>query len=420
MTLKILYMLKRYLQATGNCFKMNNRVLTFVVLYLSFFQASSIVRTVALAFKAIGKLTRERVEREARRARRTHSISSSERTRTNSEVSTTSTIGSSSVERRHPHVQWKHGIEGSSGRRSPHGKKFNKSTTSPSILRHPTSSHTSGRHVEFSALSPVPSDGSDSDGKEAGKSQANPVLDGQISVQAEVHVSPALQREPPVWIKRDEPIRRSSLPMVHNEETINPDILTSGQVKRCHSVEELQCQTHSEPLMVDTSSPVISPPRNQKENFLCNFPLEGKERKTRINESGEIISKEKIPRELDLGRMEKEIVTENFVTTTPLLPIERFQKETLNSADRLSANFAKYKGHQPQDMSLPLSDSDGPVDAETVHNAISAVERGETALVEKYIDDGVSVDAHDTARRSLLYYAVSLGDVEMSQLLLKR
>ena len=71
-------------------------------------------------------------------------------------------------------------------------------------------------------------------------------------------------------------------------------------------------------------------------------------------------------------------------------------------------------------MSLPLSDSDGPVDAETVHNAISAVERGETALVEKYIDDGVSVDAHDTARRSLLYYAVSLGDVEMSQLLLKR
>lgn len=418
MILKILYMLKRYLQV--NCFKMNNRVLTSVVFYLSFFQASSIVRTVALAFKAIGKLTRERVEREARRARRTHSISSSERTRTNSEVSTTSTIGSSSVERRHPHVQWKHGIEGSSGRRSPHGKKFNKSTTSPSILRHPTSSHTSGRHVEFSALSPVPSDGSDSDGKEAGKSQANPVLDGQISVQAEVHVSPVLQREPPVWVKRDEPIRRSSLPIVHNEEAINPDILTSGQVKRCHSVEELQCQTHSQPPMADTSSPVISPPRNQKENFLCNFPLEGKERKNRINESGEIISKEKIPRELDLGRMEKEIVTENFLTTTPLLPIERFQKETLNSADRLSSNFAKYKGHQPQDMSLALSDSEGPVDAETVHNAISAVERGETALVEKYIDDGVSVDAHDTARRSLLYYAVSLGDVEMSQLLLKR
>ena len=380
------------------------------------------MRTVALAFKAIGKLTRERVERETRRARRTHSISSSERTRTNSEVSTTSTIGSSSVERRHPHVQWKHGIEGSSGRRSPHGKKFTKSTTSPSILRHPTSSHTSGRHVEFSALSPVPSDGSDSDGKEAGKSQVNPVLDGPISVQAEVHVFPSLQREPPVWVKRDEEIRTSSLPTVHNEETINPDMLTTGQVKKCHSVEELyvQSQTHSVPVSADTSSPVSSPARDQKENVLSNSPSEGKERKSRIKELGEITSKEKIPKELHPGRMEKEIVTENFLTTTPLLPIERFQKEALNSADRLSPKFAKYKGQHPQDTSLPLSDGEGPEDAETVHNAISAVERGETVLIEKYLDDGVSVDSHDTARRSLLYYAVSLGDVEMAQLLLKR
>lgn len=378
------------------------------------------MRTVALAFKAIGKLTREKVERETRRARRTHSISSSERTRTNSEVSTTSTIGSSSVERRHPHVQWKHGIEGSSGRRSPHGKKFTKSTTSPSILRHPTSSHTSGRHVEFSALSPVPSDGSDSDGKEAGKSQVNPVLDGPISVQAEVHGFPSLQQETPVWVKRDETIRRSSLPSVHNEETINLDMLATALVKRCHSVEELHSQTHSVPVVADTNSPEILPPRDQKENVLSNFPSEGKERKNRIKELGEIMSKEKIPRDLDLGRTEKEIVTENFLTTTPLLPIERFQKEALNSADRLLPNFAKYKGHQPQDASLPLSDDEGPVDTEAVHKAISAVERGQTALVEKYLDEGVSVDSHDTARRSLLYYAVSLGDVEMSQLLLKR
>lgn len=378
------------------------------------------MRTVALAFKAIGKLTRERVERETRRARRTHSISSSERTRTNSEVSTTSTIGSSSVERRHPHVQWKHGIEGSSGRRSPHGKKFTKNTTSPSILRHPTSSHTSGRHVEFSALSPVPSDGSDSDGKEAGKSQVNPGLDGPISVQAEVHVFSSLQQETPVWVKRDEAIRRSSLPTVHNEETSNPDMLATGQVKRSHSVDELQSQTHSMPVVADTNSSVILSPRDQKEIVLSNFSSEGKERKNRKKELGEIMSKEKIPRELDLGRTEKEIVTENFLTTTPLLPIERFQKEALNSADRLSPNFAKFKGHQPQDMSLPLSDGEGPVDAETVHNTIAAVERGETALVEKYLDDGISVDLHDTARRSLLYYAVSLGDVEMSQLLLKR
>ena len=378
------------------------------------------MRTVALAFKAIGKLTRERVERETRRSRRTHSISSSERTRTNSEVSTTSTIGSSSVERRHPHVQWKHGIEGSSGRRSPHGKKFTKSTTSPSILRHPTSSHTSGRHVEFSALSPVPSDGSDSDGKEAGKSQVNPDLDGAISVQAEVHVFPSLQQETPVCVKRDEAIRRSSLPTVHNEETSNPDLLASGQVKRSHSVDELlQSQTHSVPVVADTNSSVILSPRDKKEIVLRNFPSEGKERKNRIKELGEIMSKEKIPRELDIGRTEKEIVTENFLTTT-LLPIERFQKEALNSADRLLPNFAKYKGHQPQDTLLPLSDGECPVDAETVHNTISAVERGETGLVEKYLDDGVSVDLHDTARRSLLYYAVSLGDVEMSQLLLKR
>ena len=163
-----------------------------------------------------------------------------------------------------------------------------------------------------------------------------------------------------------------------------------------------------------------SPARDQKENVLSNSPSEGKERKSRIKELGEITSKEKIPKELHPGRMEKEIVTENFLTTTPLLPIERFQKEALNSADRLSPKFAKCKGQQPQDMSLPLTDGEGPEDAETVHNAISAVERGETVLIEKYLDDGVSVDSHDTARRSLLYDAVSLGDVEMAQLLLKR
>lgn len=376
----------------------------------------------ALAFKAIGKLTREKVERESRRARRTHSISSSERTRTNSEVSTTSTIGSSSVERRHPHIQRKHGIEGSSGRRSPHGKKFAKSTTSPSILRHTTSSHTSGRHVEFSALSPVPSDGSDSDGKDAAASQVTqPVMDGQISVQAEVHVFPSSQAELPVWVKRDELIRRSSLPIVKNEAAMIPDVSTSGQAKRYHSVEEIQIsQTHSEPVITDSSSIVISPPKDQTENYSSNLPSEGRARKSRRRESQEALTREKIPRELNLGRVEKEVVTENFLITTPLLPIERFHKETLNSADHLSSNFAKYKGHHPQDMSLPLSDSEGPEDAEQVRNVISAVEKGETVLVEKYLESGLSVDSHDAARRSLLYYAVSLGDVEMAQLLLKR
>lgn len=382
------------------------------------------MRTVALAFKAIGKLTREKVERESRRARRTHSISSSERTRTNSEVSTTSTIGSSSVERRHPHVQWKHGIENSSGRRSPHGKKYTKSSTSPSILRHPTSTHTSGRHVEFSALSPVPSDGSDSDGKEASTSQSKqPLVDGQISVQAEVHVHPSMQpAELPVWIKREEPIRRSSLPDVENEAIINPGTLITKQSKRVHSVDEIQPQFHSEPIITDTSSLVISPPRDQKDNFSGNFSLEGRTRKSKKKDLQVVLPKEKILRELDLGRTEKEVVTENFVApvTTSLLAIERFHKDTLNSPDRLLSNFAKYKGNQPQDMSLPLSDSEGPEDAEAIHDAIAAVEKGETTVLEKYLDSGVSVDSHDTARRSLLYYAVSLGDVEMSQFLLKR
>lgn len=384
------------------------------------FQAASIVRTVALAFKAIGKLRREKNERESRRTRRTHSISSSERTRTNSEVSTTSTIGSSSVERRHPHVQWKHGIEGSSGRRSPHGKKFTKSSTSPSILRHPTSSHTSGRHVEFSALSPVPSDGSDSDGKEAAASQMKqPVVDGQISVQAEVHF-PSMHLEPPVWIKREEPVRRSSLP-TQNEATINPSTSPPGQqAKRCHSVEEMPSQTTSEPVTTDTSSLMISPPKDQKENYSDNFPSEGRSRKSRRKESRELLTKETIPRELDLGRTEKEVVTENFLATADLLPIDHFHKETVNSTDHLSSSFAKYRGRQPQDMTLPLSDNGYPEDAEAVHNAIEAVEKSETALVEKYLDDGVSVDSRDAARRSLLYYAVSLGDVEMAQLLLKR
>ena len=381
-------------------------------------QAASIVRTVALAFKAIGKLTREKVERESRRARRTHSISSSERTRTNSEVSTTSTIGSSSVERRHhPLVQWKHGIEGSSGRRSPHGKKFNKSTTSPSILRHPTSSHTSGRHVEFSALSPVPSDGSDSDGKEVvGKQVA---VDGQISVKADVHVFPPhMQPELQVWVKREDdgPVRRSSLPSVeHRSPEENPSKLAMEQRKKCHSMEELHSQLPSEAITTDSSPLVIPPARDQGESS------EERARKVRKKESHGVLEKEKIPRELDLGRTEKEDVTGNFLMTTSLLPIECFHKEeAIISHDRISSSFGKYKGLVPQDMSLPLSDTEGHNDPQTVRNAIAAVERGKTGLVEKYLDDGLSVNAHDAVRRSLLYYSVSLGDVEMSQLLLKR
>ena len=376
------------------------------------------MRTVALAFKAIGKLTREKVERESRRAKRTHSISSSERTRTNSEVSTTSTIGSSSVERRHPHAQRKHVVEGSSGRRSPHGKNFNKSTTSPSILRNPTSSHTSGRHVEFSALSPVPSDGSDSDGKETVENQVKQsAVDGMISVKADVHAFPSsMQPELPVWVKRtvDEPVRRSSAPTIEQRTpAVNPSVLAMVQPKKCQSMEELHLQIPSEPVTTDMTSLVTSPPRDQRENE------NERARKVRKKESHGVLEKEKIPKEVDVERTEKEDVSENFLMTS-LLPSEHFHKETIVSLDPVSSGFGKYKGLQPQEMALPLSDSEGQDNPETVHNAIAAVERGNTDLVEKYLDDGLSVNVHDAARRSLLYYSVSLGDVEMSQVLLKR
>lgn len=123
----------------------------------------------ALAFKTIGKMLREKREKHTQRQRRSISISSSERTRTNSEVSTTSTVDETTRESRRYPLRKLGGD--SSGRRSPHSKlgpkQFVKSSASPSILRHPASLHTSGRHVEFSALSPVPSDGSDSEGKDS-------------------------------------------------------------------------------------------------------------------------------------------------------------------------------------------------------------------------------------------------------------
>lgn len=385
------------------------------------FQAASIVRTVALAFKAIGKLTREKVERESRRARRTYSVSSSERTRTNSEVSTTSTIGSSSLEHRHPHVKWKHGIESSSGRRSPHGKKYTKSSTSPSILRHPTSTHTSGRHVEFSALSPVPSDGSDSDGKEASALQLKqPLLNCQISVQADIHTYPSTEDEPPIWVKRAEPMRRTSLSDVENDATKASSSKHEPSMRFNHT-EEMQPQ-FSEPIIAtENSPPTLSPPIKQKNNFSGDFSGDRKIRKSRKLELQEV--PEKNLREYDTSVcIEKEVATENFVVpwTTALLPNETFQKDTVNSPDCLSSNFAKYRGNQPQDMSLPLSDSEGPEDLDAIHDTVAAVQKGETTVVEKFIDSGISVDSHDSARRSLLYYAVSLGDVEMSQFLLKR
>lgn len=388
-------------------------VLISLFLFCLIFQAASIVRTVALAFKAIGKLRREKIERESRRAKRTHSISSSERTRTNSEVSTTSTVGSSSVDRRHPHVQWKHGE--TSGRRSPHGKKLNKSTTSPSILRHPTSSFSSGRHVEFSALSPVPSDGSDSDGKEPNQSK-KAVIDVQCEIQADVHaLPPSMQPELPVWVKRvgNDATRRSSLPIMEHKRSVVPsDGTRKGQSYRCHSVEEI----HSQPAVAPNTKD--KPHVNSLKNMIKTSPESAE---TASKEPNELLEKGKFSREQDYGRIGKDHVTENFLATT-LFPTESFHKEStcIPSSDCVSLSLGKYKGLEPQDMTLPLSENEEEKNPETLHSLITAVEKGNTGLVEQFLQNGLSVNLHDTSRRSLLYYAVSLGDVEMTQFLLKR
>lgn len=56
--------------------------------------------------------------------------------------------------------------------------------------------------------------------------------------------------------------------------------------------------------------------------------------------------KEKILRDFDFGRIEKEIVIENFLIIIFFFFIERFQKEVFNFVDRFLLNFAKYKGYQ--------------------------------------------------------------------------
>ena len=379
------------------------------------------MRTVALAFKAIGKLTRDKIERESRRARRTCSISSTERTRTNSEVSTTSTIGSSSAERRLTHVPGKHGIDNSSGQRSPHGKKFNKLSTNSSILRHPTSSsaHTSGRHVEFSALSPVPSDGSDSDGKEPAPKEST--VEGGISVRADVHGIPPLwtQTELPVWVKRHhkEPVRRCSLPIVNRkQEAIIPSASALENCSKSHSLSELilPAQSLSEPAVLDEPSSEATPAGDQKENR--GNTIEDGEMK-----SNALLQNTLVSEEFASGRSEKNDVTDNFMMDASFLPIESFRKEPVVSPDHVSSSFTKFKGLDFQELTQPLADNNGHLDnPEIVRKAITAVERGQTELVEKYLDAGLSVNAHDAVRRSLLYYSVSLGDVEMSQFLLKR
>ena len=46
--------------------------------------------------------------------------------------------------------------------------------------------------------------------------------------------------------------------------------------------------------------------------------------------------------------------------------------------------------------------------------------RGDMIAVEKKLDEGVSINARDSSRRSLLYHAVMYGQTEVAQLLIKR
>lgn len=117
-------------------------------------------------FKVIGKLIREKVERELRRVRRVYFISSFERIRINFEVLMIFIIGSLFLEYRYFYVKWKYGVESFFGRRFFYGKKYIKSFISFFIFRYFISIYIFGRYVEFFVLFFVFFDGSDSDGKE--------------------------------------------------------------------------------------------------------------------------------------------------------------------------------------------------------------------------------------------------------------
>ena len=247
-------------------------------------------------------------------------------------------------------------------------------------------------------------------------------VESGISVRADVHrIAPSwTQTELPVWVKRHhkEPVRRSSLPIVNRKQEVkNPSALALENCSKSHSLSELILppQSLSETGALDVPSPeASSPAKDQKEN------------QENVIEDGEIKSNALLENALvsegfELGRSRKNDVTDNFMMDTSFLPIESFHKEPIVSPDRVSSSFSKFKGLDSQELTQPLADDNGRLDnPEIVHKAITAVERGQTELVEKYLDAGLSVNAYDAARRSLLYYSVSLGDVEMSQFLLKR
>ncbi|XP_031563112.1 uncharacterized protein LOC116298715 [Actinia tenebrosa] len=213
------------LRGFDNCFALNitrkRTHMCHVFQAGSCLEAASVVRSVAVAFKTIGRLLREKRDKEQRQKRST-SISSADRTRTNSEASTVTSVEEAlrASQRRHKLFREKMDREsvsesvsvGSSSRISPRSKQtrsFPKSSTSPFILRHTAGMHSSGRHVEFSALSPVPSDSSDTEGaapvvpvniepsenNEETESKLSPKSSPDIRVTVDVHSGPPFEEK---------------------------------------------------------------------------------------------------------------------------------------------------------------------------------------------------------------------------------
>lgn len=205
------------------------------------------MRSVAVAFKTIGRLLREKRDKEQRQ-KRSQSISSTDRMRTNSEASTVTSVEEAlrASQRRHKLFREKMDRESvsvgsSSARKSPRSRQtrnFPKSGTSPSILRHTAGMHSSGRHVEFSALSPVPSDSSDTEAiapimpvnieplenNEVMETELSPRSPQAIRVTVDVHSAPQLE-EMEHSIDTSETLTKPA--SINQEEEENTEVIPS-------------------------------------------------------------------------------------------------------------------------------------------------------------------------------------------------
>ncbi|XP_032222674.2 uncharacterized protein LOC5521422 isoform X1 [Nematostella vectensis] len=312
----------------------------------SHLEAGSIVRSVALSFKMIGRMLREK--REKQRQARSTSVSSSDRTRTNSEVST-STIEEALRETRRRQSLLRHTGDrdsslGSGGRKSPHSYKhsrsFSKSSTSPSILRHPLCIHPSSRHVEFSALSPVPSDSSDNEGRSSVKYSLPEVVEAHetrpesIQVEVEVYSSP--------------------------KPTVQPECLEEklGAIA-------LEDKKDMESPMPDVDS------------------IAG------VNNPSDIVPPEK--------------------------PIEA--PSTPKEKDPASVRLPETS---IQSSSIPVESEPLSEEEKAFQIAVDAIASGDIAGLEMILDEGLFIDASDHMQRSLIYHAVTFGQADIVQFLLKR